>query len=110
MKKLILTLVLGVFFIAFSNAQSPASTKKAVKNETYTVQQTKKAAVSTPQSCKGKAKAACKGKAKACCAGKNTAKSCAGKKASCAGNAASCAGKATSCKGKATKSCGSGKS
>ncbi len=109
MKKLILTLVLGVFFVAFSSAQSSASTKKAVKNETYTVQETKKKAVSTSQSCTGKVKAACKGKEKVACKGKAKAKACCPSKK----GAKECNEKATSkaaCKGKAKKSCGSGKS
>jgi len=102
MKKLILTLVIGLFFVAFSNAQT-AETKKEVKS-TYTVQKDK-AADATPASCAGKkADKACAGKkAKGCCAGKNANKSCADKKAACKGKSAA------SCKGKATKSCGSGK-
>ncbi len=101
MKKVILTLVISLLFVAFSNAQSNtpgAATKKEVK--TAVKQELKKADTSsfsvntanTPadaktKSCASKSKACCAGKskAKACCAGKTKAKaSCAGKpKASC---------------------------
>lgn len=93
MKKLILTLAFGLFFVAFSNAQTTTETKKDTK-ATYSVQKEKTTATATTKSCAGK-------KAKGCCAGK---KSCKGKANK------SCAGKdKASCKGKANKSCGAGK-
>ncbi len=82
MKKIILTLAFGLFFIAFSNAQSTES-----KTE-YSVEKSKTTTTASP-SCHAKAgsKASCAGKSKACCAGKSKT-SCSGKaKASCSGKA-----------------------
>jgi len=103
MKKVILTLVVGLFFVAFSNAQSKktdreiatqkvkAEVKKTTDNNTvYTVKEGN--ALSATE---GKKSCAGKSKSKACCTGKSKSKSsCAGKsKASCAGKSkASCAG------------------
>jgi len=92
MKKLVATLVLGLFFVTFSNAQNtpPAKTTvstevkaEIVKSDTYTTQNDKLAKVETDatqskKSCVGKSKASCAGKSKASCAGKSKA-SCDGK-------------------------------
>ncbi len=120
MKKLILTLVIGVFFVAFGNAQSTLSVaKKASKAECAT----KKEHVATyqcPMDCeKGKVykeegkcpkcsmelkavkKSCADKKAKGCCSGKKTKESCEGKtKKSCADKKAK-----SSCAGKTKKSC-----
>ncbi len=120
MKKVILALVFGLFFVAFSSAQTDT------KKEEFTVNKEKSAAAyQCPMDCeKGKTydkagtcpvckmdlKAQKGAKAKACCAGKGAKASCDGKakKASCDGKAkASCDGKAkkASCDGKAKASC-----
>ena len=121
MKKVILALVFGLFFVAFSSAQTDT------KKEEFTVNKEKSAAAyQCPMDCeKGKTydkagtcpvckmdlKAQKGAKAKACCAGKGAKASCDGKakKASCDGKAkkACCAGKGakTSCDGKAKASC-----
>ena len=110
MKKVLLTLLFGLFFVAFSNAQSTDKKETKAKVE-YTVKKDAKSA-STPACCAGKKdcsakeKAACDGKAKASC-GSAKAASCDGKdKAACAGKAKASCG---SGKAKAKASCGGGK-
>ena len=112
MKKVLLTLLFGLFFVAFSNAQSTDKKETKAKVE-YTVKKDAKSA-STPACCAGKKdcsakdKAACDGKAKASCgSGKAKAASCDGKdKAACASKAKASCG---SGKAKAKASCGGGK-
>ncbi len=121
MKKLILTLAIGVFFIAFSNAQSTLSVaKKATKTECATKKGDTVTVYQCPMDCeKGKVykkegkcpkcsmelkavkKSCADKKAKGCCSGNKTKKSCEGK------TKKSCADKKTksSCAGKTKKSC-----
>jgi len=100
MKKVILTLVIGLFFVAFSNAQTAKVAKEEIKKEAkaeYSVDASKASAIHATT---GK-------KAKGCCSGKKAKSSCGDKKA----KASSCAGKSkSSCAGKAKSSCGSKKS
>ncbi len=110
MKKLILTLAIGIFFVAFGNAQTTVSVaKKAVKKE-YTVKgndavtgyqcpmdcekgkiykdkgECPKCGMELKAITKGSARSCSGKKAKGCCAGKKGKSSCAGKpKSSCAG-------------------------
>ncbi len=85
MKKVILTLVVGLFFITFSNAQSKAVESEAMGKEE--VREVKKE-VKEAYTVKGNAmsiaaKPSCAGKAKPSCAGKSK-KECATKKKECA--------------------------
>ena len=100
MKKVLLTLMFGLFFVAFSSAQS-TETKKAKSD--FTVKQDKTTSDAKAKACCGGAKASCTGK-KVSCDG--------AKKASCTGkDKAACAGKnKAACDAKAKASCGSAKS
>jgi len=118
MKKVLLTLVFGLFFTAFSIAQT--STEKSKKE--FTVAKEKVAEYQCPMDCeKGKTydkagscpvckmdlKVKSAKKAKGCCAGKKAkASSCNGKKKSSCGSKKA---KASSCNGKKKSSCGSKK-
>jgi len=126
MKKVLLTLVFGLFFVAFSNAQSASTIKKA-KSE-FTVKNKKAADYQCPMDCeKGKTydkagtcpvckmdlKAKKSGKkAKGCCSGSKAKSSCGSKKAksSCGDKKvkSSCGDKKakSSCSGKKKSSCG----
>jgi len=117
MEKVLLTLVLGLFFVTFSNAQSKNSPK--AKSE-ITLKASKSVEYQCPMDCeKGKTydkegscpvckmdlKVKGSAKAKGCCAGSKTKASCGDSKkaSSCAGEkkASSCAGeKKSECKGK----------
>ena len=108
MKKIVLAVVFGLFFVAFSNAQESVS-KEAVKVATIE----KVAAYQCPMDCeKGKTYAkpgscpVCKMDLKKVDASKNTAKSCSGtpKKGCCASKKAAAAKKSCS-KGGEKKSC-----
>jgi len=116
MKKIVLAVVFGLFFVAFSNAQESVS-KEIVKVETTV----KADAYQCPMDCeKGKTYAkpgscpVCKMDLKKVDATKNTAKSCSGtaKKGCCASKTAAAGAKKSCSKdgGKATKSSCSGKS
>jgi len=124
MKKVFLTLLFGVFFVAFSNAQSTEAVAEEVKTEVASADaayqcpmdcehgKTYKEAGSCPvckmdlkakdaekACCKGKDKAECK-KKKADCKGKDKA-ACKKKKADCKGkDKAACKKKKADCKGK----------
>ncbi|MEE9350127.1 MAG: hypothetical protein V3U80_08775 [Flavobacteriaceae bacterium] len=114
MKKVILTLVIGLFFVAFSNAQTKKVATKAVETEV-------KAEYSVDEVSASEVMEATTKKAKGCCTGKKSATSkasCGSKnaeaKASCSGKKkASCGSKKTaskaSCSGKSKASCGSKK-
>jgi len=132
MKKVLLALVFGLFFVAFSNAQEKKSPKQSLtlttKAEKATVYQCsmdceKGKTYDKPGSCpvcKMDLKAKGTSKAKGCCDGKKSKSSCAGssKKASSCGETSkaksSCdgdkkAGAKSSCAGKSKESCGSKK-
>ena len=88
MKKVIVTLVFGLFFVAFANAQS-TETKKAKEEYAVskeTVKSSKKAKACCPSkkatSCDTKKAKSCDTKSKASCDSKK-AKSCDTKKKSC---------------------------
>jgi len=113
MKKIVLAVVFGLFFVAFSNAQESVS-KEAVKVATIE----KVAAYQCPMDCeKGKTYAkpgscpVCKMDLKKVDASKNTAKSCSGtpKKGCCASKKAAAAKKSCSKDGaKKASSCSKG--
>ena len=84
MKKVFLTLTLGLFFVAFANAQDKTATTTAVKEDVKTeaLAVSESSSKEGHKSCAGKNKASCAGKEKASCADKSSkAACCAGKKA-----------------------------
>ena len=114
MKKIVLAVVFGLFFVAFSNAQESVS-KEIVKVETTV----KADAYQCPMDCeKGKTYAkpgscpVCKMDLKKVDASKNTAKTCSGTaKKGCCASKKSCskgAAKKSCSKGAAKKSCSKG--
>ncbi len=131
MKKLILTVAIGIFFIAFSNAQTTvAKARKITKTDASAYKDYSVTAYQCPMDCENGKVYKKKGKCPKCgmelkaitggttatsCAGKKGKGCCAGKKAckgaSCAGKAkASCSGKPkASCAGNARTSCGASK-
>ncbi|PHR69625.1 MAG: hypothetical protein COA67_09440 [Lutibacter sp.] len=83
MKKIILTLTFGLFFVAITNAQGATETKNEVTEISKI--ESAESSVTKATCCKGESKAECKGKAKAECKGKAKAE-CKGKsKAECKG-------------------------
>jgi hypothetical protein len=130
MKKVLLVLVFGLFFVSFANAQQTKSPKQTLS---ATTKAEKAAVYQCPMDCeKGKTydkpgscpvckmdlKAKGAAKAKGCCDGKKSKVSCGGsskKASSCAGEKkkeASCKGESKSkagCSGKEKASCGSKK-
>ncbi|MCF6278714.1 MAG: hypothetical protein L3J14_00020 [Flavobacteriaceae bacterium] len=93
MKKIILTLTFGLFFIAVTNAQGATETKKEVteasisENAESTDTKTTCCAGKSKEACKGKSKAECKGESKAKCKGKAKADCKSKSKAECKGKA-----------------------